>query len=66
MKYLITITITRYDNPPPLVPGSVTHATMFSDQDPSQSVLRLARDLAETTVLGYLALEPPLSKTPQT
>lgn len=58
MKLLITVTVTRADNPPPFVLGSVTHAVEFTDQVPNHRVLQMARDAAEETVLGYLTGDP--------
>lgn len=54
MKYLITVTITRDDNAPPIVPGCITHAVGFSDDVANHRVLQLARDAAEATALGFL------------
>ena len=53
-EFRITVTITRADNPPPIVPGSVTHAVMVSGDTDNHRVLQLARDAAEATVLGFL------------
>lgn len=59
---LITVTITREDNAPAPVAGSIVHAATFEADAHGDDLVQLARDTADAVVLAFLRHPPEWSE----